>query len=75
MPLAGTDTILAQLMVTLVQQENILLGLQPAQIQALANGLSKAIIQHFIANAVVAPGILVGTTGGAGATTSPGKLV
>ena len=70
MPLAGSDLQLAQLMVTFVQQENATQGLKPAVIQALANGMAKAIIQHFLTNGQVAPGIVVATTGGAGSTTS-----
>jgi hypothetical protein len=74
MPLLGTDQQLASSMVQLVQAANVSQGLQPAVIQALATGMAQAIIAHFLVNAEVAPGIVVATSGGAGTTTTPGKL-
>jgi len=45
-----------------------------AALQALGDGLAKAIIEHLLKFAEVATGIPVLTTGGSGATSTPGKL-
>ena len=81
MPLLGTDTLLAQEIVSAVQEAGTAMGYTPDQLaaltkglQPLATGIAQAVIAHIIANAQVAPGIIVATSGGAGATGGPGVI-
>lgn len=81
MPLAGTDPILAQSIVSITSSVAAGMGYTPEQIatltaslQPLASGIAQAVIAHIIAFAQVTPGIVVATSGGAGATTTPGVI-
>lgn len=77
MPLAKTEKILATLMATNIKTENAKLGLTPPDekaLQALTNGMAKAIVDHLLKVTEVAAGIAVSTSGGSGATSAPGKL-
>jgi hypothetical protein len=80
MPLAGTTAVLAASI-----KAKRLAKLDPSQrvdnaaMAADSEAIAEAVIEHFLANAAIAAGIPVSTTGTAaaqtGATTAPGVLV
>lgn len=72
MPLLGSDDVLSQTIQTYIKVKAP--KSDPAALQALGDGLAKAIIEHLLKFAEVATGIPVLTTGGSGATSTPGKL-
>jgi len=78
MPLLGSESKLKTAIITEVKAENTKRGLKSPDTKALdslATAISNAVIKHFTANAEVASGIAVATSGGAGATSAPGKLI
>lgn len=72
MPLLGSDAALSQTIQTYIKANAP--KSNPAALKALGDGLAKAIIEHLLKFTEVAAGIPVLTSGGAGSTSSPGKL-
>ena len=82
MPLTGSDTLLASQMFSLVK---VALGPKAAppfaspesliQLKAMCDGMAKAIVTHFLANAQVAPGIPTAGSPAVQATVAPGTLM
>jgi len=72
MPLLGSDAALSKTIQTYIKAQAP--KTDPVALAALGDGLAKAIIEHLLQYTEVAAGIPVLTSGGAGSTSSPGKL-
>ena len=80
MPLAGSDKLLATQMFSLVKVAlgPDMLKASPEstqQLQALCDGMAKAIVNHFLVNAQVAAGIPTSGSPAAQVTIAPGVLM
>lgn len=80
MPLLGSESVLGAQIFSMVQAELAATGHPPGpaslpNLQALCNGIAKALIPHIVSFAQVAPGIATAGSPSAQVTVAPGNLL
>ena len=80
MPITGTDTVLKSLLMSMIQAELAAIGKPPLpsslpNLEAMCAGIAKGMTQYLLAHLQIAPGQVVTTPVGPGATTTPGTPI